>query len=228
MVKTLQIAIDGPVAAGKGTAAKLVAKRLGWVYIDSGAIYRALTLYLIEHKINWNDEQSAVAAIKKERPVVTLESPTEETDDGRLVTVILNGEDVSWRVRTEQVSNATSPVAQYQEVRLYVNELAREMAKQQNVVMEGRDITGVVLPRADLKMYMDALPEVRARRRHKELQMRGQDVSLEFVLKDLRERDARDMEHNLKKVPGVFVLDTTELSIEEVVEIIVGKVKELG
>jgi cytidylate kinase len=118
-------------------------------------------------------------------------------------------------------------VAQYPKVRDYVNKLARKMASEQSVVMEGRDITGVVLPEADLKIYMDAVAMERAKRRHRELMMRGEDVSLEKVYEELVARDKRDMKTNLKIVPGVWVLDTTGMTIDKVAEMIVKRVEEM-
>lgn len=224
--QSFQIAIDGPVAAGKGTTAKLVAQRLGYVYIDSGALYRALTLFTIREGVDWSDERATVRLIEKENPKVVLQVPEGETKDGRLVTVILNDEDVSWKIRTEEISRAVSPVAQYLPVREYVNMLARRMAETRGVVMEGRDITGVVLPNADLKIYMDADPQERAKRRHRELLMRGENITFDEVYQDLLERDRRDMKNNLKKVPGVWVLDTTGMTIEEVAEKIIKKVEK--
>ena len=226
VAKTFQIAIDGPVAAGKGTTAKLVAQRLGYLYVDTGAMYRALTLYTMQKKVNWANEAETVKLVEADKPNVELRVPEGETKDGRLCTVILNGEDVSWKVRTEEVSHAVSPVAQYLKIRDYVNVLARRMAETQNVVMEGRDITGVVLPDADLKIYMDADPMERAKRRHRELLMRGEDITIEQVYKELVERDERDMERNLKKVPGVWILDTTGLTIDQVAAKIVERVHE--
>lgn len=225
--KTFQIAIDGPVAAGKGTTAKLVASRLGYLYVDTGAMYRGLTLYSIRQGVDWAKEDDVVKLIEKDQPSVELRVPDGETKDGRLCTVLLDGEDVSWKVRTEEISHAVSPVAQYPKIRDYVNKLARKMASEQGVVMEGRDITGVVLPDADLKIYMDADPMERAKRRHRELMTRGEDITLEKVLAELVERDKRDMEHNLKKVPGAWILDTTGMSIDRVAEVIVERVKGL-
>lgn len=225
--KTFQIAIDGPVAAGKGTTAKMVAARLGFLYVDTGAMYRGLTLFAIRNGVDWAVEQDVVKLVETKEPKVELRVPEGETKDGRLCTVLLNGEDVSWKVRTEEISHAVSPVAQYPKIRDYVNKLARKMASVQGVVMEGRDITGVVLPEADLKIYMDADPMERAKRRHRELMTRGEDIALETVYQELIERDKRDMEKNLKILPGVWVLDTTGMGIDQVAEVIVARVEEL-
>lgn len=230
MAKTFQIAIDGPVAAGKGTTAKLVAQRLGFLYVDTGAMYRALTLYVQRAGIELINEENVVKKLVGDKPAVGLRVPTEEEKDGRLCTVLLNGEDVSWKVRTEEVSRGVSVVTQYAGVRDMITPLARKIAEENDVVMEGRDITSVVLPTADLLIYMDADALERARRRHRELLMRGEDISLEQVHKDLVERDERDSNREiapLKKVPGAWILDTTGMTIDEVAELIVKRVKLL-
>lgn len=230
MKKTFQIAIDGPVAAGKGTTAKLVAQRLGYLYVDTGAMYRSLTLYAQRNSVDLKDERRVVELLTKDKPVVGLRVPSEAEKDGRLCTVLLNGEDVSWKVRTEEVSRGVSIITQYAGVRDMITPLARKIAEEQDVVMEGRDITSVVLPQADLLIYMDADAMERAKRRHRELLMRGEDVTIEQVHGDLVERDQRDSERDiapLKKVPGAWILDTTGMTIDQAAEVIVDRVKEL-
>lgn len=227
MVKTYKIAIDGPVAAGKGTTAKLVAQRLGFLYVDTGAMYRALTLFTKNAGVNWDDEKAVVEVLKRDQPKVDLRVPMDSEKDGRLCTVLLNGEDVSWKIRTEEISHGVSVITQYAGVREMITPLARQIAENQDVVMEGRDITTVVLPDADLLIYMDADPMERAKRRHRELLMRGEDVSLERVYQDLLERDKRDTERKiapLAKAPGAWILDTTGMTIDQVAELIVEKV----
>ncbi len=230
MKKTFQIAIDGPVAAGKGTTAKLVASRLGYLYVDTGAMYRALTLFVKNNQVDPKNESEVVSLITRENPKVELSLPTEDESDGRLCTVRLNNDDVSWKIRTEEVSAAVSIITQYEGVRNYITPLAREIARTQNVVMEGRDITTVVLPEANLKIYMDASAKERATRRHRELMTRGEDISYEEVYKQLVERDTRDSERKiapLKKAHDAWILDTTGMSIDQVAEVIVLRVKEL-
>ncbi len=230
MKKTFQIAIDGPVAAGKGTTAKLVAQRLGFLYVDTGAMYRALTLYVLRKEIVLTEEKRVVETLELEQPKVQLRVPEGEEKDGRLCTVLLNGEDVSWKVRAEEVSKGVSVITQYGGVRDMITPIARNIASSQSVVMEGRDITSVVLPEADLKIYMEADAMERARRRHRELLMRGEDISLETVYADLVERDERDSRREiapLKKVPGAWILDTTGLTIDAVAERIVARVSEI-
>ena len=229
MNKVFQIAIDGPVAAGKGTTAKLVAQRLKFLYVDTGAMYRALTLFAQRNGVNLEHESEVVNLLIKDKPKVNLSVPSEDEKDGRLCTVLLNGEDVSWKVRTEEVSKGVSVITQYGGVRDLITPLARDIAANQSVVMEGRDITSVVLPNANMRIYMDADPMERAKRRHRELLMRGEDISLEQVYNDLIERDTRDSTREiapLKKVPGVWVMDTTGMTIDQVAQMIVEKVKE--
>ena len=230
MEKTFQIAIDGPVAAGKGTTAKMVAARLGYLYVDTGAMYRCLTLFAKDMGVEWKNEAKISDLLESEKPQVELKIPEGTEKDGRLCTVKLNGEDVSWKIRTEEISRGVSVITQYASVRDYITPMARAIAKTQNVVMEGRDITTVVLPEADLKIYMDADPHERAVRRHRELMMRGEDITLESVYDQLVERDKRDSERTiapLKKAKNAWILDTTGMSIDQVAEMIVMRVEEL-
>lgn len=231
MTKFFQIAIDGPVAAGKGTTAKLVAQRLGFLYVDTGAMYRALTLWVMRKGIDLTKPEDVVAQLTSDKPKVELKVPSEEERDGRLCTVMLEGEDVSWKIRTEEVSRGVSVITQYEGVRNMITPMARKIAQAQNVVMEGRDITSVVLPEANLRIYMDADAKERATRRHRELLMRGADIGWQQVYEDLQKRDARDSQREiapLKKVPGAWVLDTTGMTIDEVGEVIEKKAKSMG
>lgn len=228
--KTFQIAIDGPVAAGKGTTAKMVAARLGFLYVDTGAMYRGLTLFAKREGVDWKQEADIIRLLDEKAPSVELAIPTESEKDGRLCTVRLNGEDVSWQIRTEEISGGVSVITQYAGVRDYITPMAREIAKTQNVVMEGRDITTVVLPSADLKIYMDAEASERAKRRHRELMTRGEDVSYAEVFNQLVERDKRDSERTiapLKKAKNAWILDTTGMTIDQVAGVIVQRVNQL-
>lgn len=222
------IAIDGPVAAGKGTVSKLTAERLGFLYIDTGAMYRVTALLGLTNNVSWDDEPGLEKLILDSK--IDMRNPNEEEMDGRLTTVLLNGEDVSWKIRTEDVSQGSSKVAQYPLVRKALVAKQQEIAQGKNIVMEGRDITYRVLPDADLKIYLTASDTIRAQRRQLQLQTKGQDVSLEEVYQDLLERDKRDSTRKtdpLKIVPDAWVLDTSDLSIEEVVELIVAKVQSM-
>jgi cytidylate kinase len=223
-----RIAIDGPVAAGKGTVARLVATRLKFLYVDTGAMYRTVALLGLENDVDLTDEKKLVTLIDKS--VIEMRNPTEEEKDGRLTTVILNGEDVSWKIRTEQVSQGSSKVAQFMGVRKALVKQQQKIAQKQSVVMEGRDITFRVLPEAELKIYLTASDVVRAKRRYMELQTRGQDVEFDEVYRDLLERDDRDMNREvdpLHVTPDAWVLDTSDLSIEKVVDLIEGRVSIL-
>ncbi|MBW7955224.1 (d)CMP kinase [Patescibacteria group bacterium] len=224
----LHIAIDGPVAAGKGTVARLVAQRLGSLYVDTGAMYRVTALIALRNTVPFEDEEKIVELLKQNK--IEMRNPNETEQDGRLTTVLLNGEDVSWDIRTEAVGQGSSKVAALVKVREHLVEKQQEIAANQDVVMEGRDITFKVLPDSKLKIYLTASTETRAKRRHYELQTRGQDVTFEDVYKDLQERDDRDMNRAidpLHVVEGAWVLDSSNLTIEEVVDLIVERAKEL-
>jgi cytidylate kinase len=226
VMSQFHIAIDGPVAAGKGTVSKLVAERLGFLYVDTGAMYRVTALLGLRNNVSFDDEQGLATLIKKS--VMDMRNPSDEEKDGRLTTVLLDGEDVSWKIRTEDVSDGASQVAQYPLVREQLVAKQQEIAAGKNVVMEGRDITYRVLPNANLKIYLTGSDIVRAKRRHTQLLTRGIDSSLDEVFADLVERDKRDSERAtdpLKIVPDAWVVDTSELSIDEVVEVIVGRVR---
>jgi CMP/dCMP kinase len=221
-----QIAIDGPVAAGKGTVSRLIAERLNFLYVDTGAMYRVTAYLALQHNISFKDVPGLVNVIRDTE--IQMHNPTPEESDGRLTTVLLNGEDVSWKIRTEAVGNGAAQVAQVKEVREILVEKQQKIASTQNVVMEGRDITYKVLPDAHLKIYLTGKDFVRANRRHLQLQSRGQDVSFEEVFIDLRDRDHLDMTREadpLKIVPEAWVLDTSDLTIMQVVEMIVSKAK---
>lgn len=219
-----QIAIDGPVAAGKGTVSRLVAERLNFLYVDTGAMYRVTGFLALKNNVSLDDSQGLVNLVQKSK--IEMRNPTSEEKDGRLTTVLLNDEDVSWKIRTEEVGNAASKVAQIKEVREVLVEKQQQIAQVQDVVMEGRDITYRVLPQAQLKVYLTGKDFVRANRRHLQLQSRGIDVSFNEVYFDLMERDKLDMTRStdpLKIVPDAWVVDTTDLSIRQVVDLIVSK-----
>jgi cytidylate kinase len=222
------IAIDGPVAAGKGTVSKLVAERLGFLYIDTGAMYRMTALLAIQEGISLEDEAALAKMVQGSK--MDMRNPSEAERDGRLTTVFLNGEDVSWKIRTEEVSAGASKVATYQKVREQLVAQQQQIAEGQNVVMEGRDITYRVLPQAQLKIFLTASDMVRAKRRHLQLQGRGVDSSLDEVYRDLLDRDKQDSERAvdpLQIVDGAWVLDTSDLTIDEIVECIIVRVKAM-
>jgi CMP/dCMP kinase len=226
--KPIQIAIDGPVAAGKGTVARLVAERLGITYIDTGAMYRVAALLAMRAGIPWVEEEKIADLVDEAK--IELRPPMGEEKDGRLITVLLNREDVSWKIRTEAISQAVPLAARIALVRQVLVKKQQTIASKQSVIMEGRDITFRVLPKADLKIYLTASPEERAKRRQNELLMRGEAVTYEKVLEDLKKRDAQDMERAadpLQIAQDAWVLDTTGMTIEGVVEKIVRRVRTL-
>jgi CMP/dCMP kinase len=223
---SFQIAIDGPVASGKGTVARLVAERLDMLYIDTGAMYRAVAFAAKQNGVSFKDEDTLVELIQ--RIQIELRQPAETEKDGRLTTVLLDGEDISWAIRTEEMSSGSSQVAALAGVRQALVKLQQEIAMKQDVVMEGRDITYRVLPNAQLKVFLTASVEQRAQRRLVDLQHRGHDTTYEQVYKDLEERDERDSNRAadpLQVVEGVWVLDTTHMTIAEAVEDIVKRVQ---
>jgi len=225
---SFHIAIDGPVAAGKGTVARLVAQRLHLLYIDTGAMYRATALFALTNNIPFTDEGAIVSLLSRSK--IEMRNPRGAELDGRLTTVLLNGNDMSWEIRTEAVGNGASKVAALPKVREHLVAIQQKIAENQDVIMEGRDITYKVLPHADIKIYLTANVDARAQRRHFELQTHGQDITLESVTADLLERDSRDMERAidpLKIAPDAWVLDTTSLSLDEVVDLIVQRSEKI-
>ncbi len=226
MSSQFHIAIDGPVAAGKGTVSRLVAERLGFVYIDTGAMYRMTALLAKQNDVPFSDEDKVTDLVKGAQ--MDLRAPLEESEkDGRLATVLLNGQDVSWQIRTEEISSGASQVAALAKVRHELVAKQQEIAVGKNVVMEGRDITYRVLPNAQLKIYLSASDIVRAKRRHMQLLTKGTDVAFDEVYKELIQRDDRDTNRDvdpLQIVPDAWVIDTSDLTIEQAVEIIVGRV----
>lgn len=213
LMEKIVIAIDGPSGSGKSTVGKAVARRLGYLYIDSGAVYRAIGLRAIETGTAL-ENSTAIAGLAR-RTQIKLEG------DPDLLQVILDGRNVTAEIRLPVASHASSVVATIGEVREEVVEKLREMARGGGVVMDGRDIGTKVFPHAQLKLFLDASIEVRARRRCEEERGRGRDVSLEQIKAELEERDRRDRERTatpLVMAPDAIFLDTSEMSLERVVE----------
>ena len=212
------VAIDGPAAAGKSTVAKLVAKAKGYTYIDTGAMYRAFTLYCLRNNINCEDEEASCKAI----PNVNIEL----TPDNK---VLLNGEDVSFDIRTPIVNANVSYIASYKNIRLALVDLQRKMAEVDSVIMDGRDIGTYVLPNAQVKIYQIASVETRAQRRYDENISKGIACTLEEIQEDVRKRDYIDSHRAfapLKPAEDSVLLDTSNLSIEEVVDEIIRIINE--
>lgn len=217
------IAIDGPAGAGKSTIAKMLAARLGFVYVDTGAMYRTIALYLLRQGIGPQEEAAIERAIQEVDVAISYENGTQQ--------VYLNGENVSSLIRTEEVSQMTSQTSVYLPVREKLVELQKKLAASENVIMDGRDIGTCVLPHADVKIYMTASVEVRAERRCLELMQKGVVCSLEEIEKEISERDYRDMhrEHSpLRQAEDAVLLDTSKLTIEEVVDAMTEIVKARG
>lgn len=216
MVHAVSIAIDGPAGAGKSTVAKMVAKRLGFSYIDTGAMYRAVTLQAMREGINWDDD-GALTALAERVNIGLLTGR-----DGELQ-VLLDNVDVTEAIRNQEVNRNVSLVARAPGVRKRLAGLQRVMAVNGGVVMEGRDIGTAVLPQAEYKFFLTASPEERAKRRLKDLLAKGYQLDQQQVIKEIRERDRIDSEREvdpLKPAPGAIVIDSSLLSAEQVVNVI--------
>ncbi len=215
------IAIDGPAGAGKSSIAKAVAKELGFIYVDTGALYRATALAAIRAGIATDD----AAAVEPMLQNITIQLAFE---DGAQK-VLLNGEDVSEAIRTPEISGGASKISAIPKVRSFLFDLQQQMAKENNVLMDGRDIGTVVLPNADLKIFLTASPEVRAKRRYDELVEKGQDVNYDDILADVKERDYRDSHREvapLKQADDAVLLDTSNLNFQQVVSEVMNLAKE--
>lgn len=226
--KLIKIAIDGPVGAGKSTVAKMVADKLQILYIDTGAMYRAVALYMQREGIKFEDEQAVVKRLDEVK--IELSIPKEEDNDGRKVTTLLNKEDVSWEIRQPLMGEGASVVSQYALVREKLVSLQQKMALGKSVIMEGRDIATKVLPSAELKIYLDANPEERARRKVEQASSQGITITLSEATADVNTRDNREKARKidpLRADPDAWILDTTKLSIAEVVEKIVKRCREI-
>ncbi|NLZ82608.1 MAG: (d)CMP kinase [Clostridiales bacterium] len=210
------IAIDGPAGAGKSTIAKSIAAKLGFIYVDTGAMYRAMALYFLKMGIDTNDQKAIEEACKDVN--VTIEYKNKEQ------IVLLNGENVNGFIRTEEVGNMASASSVYKTVRLKLVELQRELAKNENVIMDGREIGTFVLPNANLKIYLTASSRERARRRWAELKDRGIDADLDEIEQDIITRDNRDMNREfapLKKADDAILVDSSNLTVDQVIDTII-------
>ena len=219
---SIAIAIDGPAGAGKSTIAKAAAKHLGFIYVDTGAMYRAIGLNCLRNGIDPTDAQAVTALLADTK--VSL-----ARDEQKNQLVILNGEDVSGFIRTPEVSMAASRASAIPEVRAFLLSLQRDMAKEYDVIMDGRDIGTVVLPDAKVKIFLTASAEIRARRRYDELIEKGEDVKYEDVLADVIERDNNDMNRPiapLKPAQDSVLCDTSELTLEESIDLLIKTIEE--
>lgn len=208
------IALDGPASSGKSTIGMLLAGRLNYLFFDTGIMYRAVTYAVLQQKISVKDE-AAVCALAAQ---VKIDVLPPLFNDGRQSTVLLNGDDVTWQIRAGEVDANVSQVSAYAALRATLTAQMREIGKRGRVIMAGRDIGTVVLPEAELKLFLVASPEERARRRHAELEARGVERSYEEILQGIRERDAFDSsrEHApLKPAADAQIVDTTGLSVPQ-------------
>lgn len=220
-MKRFAIAVDGPAGSGKSTVAKAVAKRLGIIYVDTGAMYRGVAYYCIQNGVNCCDEKAVLALLEEIRLEI---QPTEEGQR-----IFIDNEDITQKIRTQEIGQGASEVAIIQSVRQKLGDMQRQMAKENSVVMDGRDIGTYVLPQAEVKIYMDASVDERALRRMGELQAKGEKPDFEEVRDAIIRRDENDMnrQHNpLRKAQDAIYLDTTKMSIEDSVEKIISIIKE--
>ena len=218
----VSIAIDGPSGAGKSTLARSAAAELGYLYVDTGAIYRTIGYYAHTHNMDPKDGQAVVAALPQVHVELTY------GDDG-LQHMLLNGQDVTKEIRLPEISLCASAVSAHPGVRAFLLEMQRELARTHSVIMDGRDIGTVVLPDADVKIFLTASPEARARRRMLELEQRGTPEPYEKILKEIEQRDWDDTHRAaapLRQAEDAVLLDTTELNFEESREALLKLIRE--
>lgn len=217
----INIAIDGPAGAGKSTIAKGVAARLGFIYVDTGALYRTVALACVRAGVDPSDEKAVGEELKKIRVELGFQDGTQ--------LVYLNGEEVGDQIRTPQISMCTSAVSKISAVRAFLLDLQRDIAKKHNILMDGRDIATVVLPNADLKVFLFASAECRAERRYKELVEKGQNVTYDDVLADIRQRDYQDSHREiapLKPAEDAVMFDTTGYDLPTSIDKMIGLIHE--
>ncbi|MEE1011817.1 MAG: (d)CMP kinase [Acutalibacteraceae bacterium] len=221
MNNIINVAIDGPAGAGKSTVSRAAAKASGFIYVDTGALYRAVGVNALRKGVNTRDKEAVAATLSD----ITVDLVFENGEQK----VLLNGENVSSEIRTPPASMAASDVSAVPEVRAFLFDLQRDIAKRNNCIMDGRDIGTVVLPDAKVKIFLTASPEERAERRYKELIEKGNEVKYEDVLAELIERDYNDSHREiapLKPAEDSVILDTTGLSLEESINEIIKIIKE--
>ena len=216
----INIAIDGPAGAGKSTVAKAVAKRFGYIYVDTGALYRSIGVNALKHGVETTDKEKVIALLPQTNVELKYINGVQR--------VFLNGEDVSEEIRFPEASMAASNVSAIPEVRAFLLDLQQEMANQHNVVMDGRDIGTVILPNAQYKFFLTASAEVRADRRYKELKEKGIDVDYNALLEEIKQRDYNDSHREtapLKQADDAILIDSSYLTLEESIDAIASRIK---
>lgn len=209
----MNIAIDGPAGAGKSTVAKMLAKELGFIYVDTGAMYRAAALYFLMNDIDISDETAVARACELTDVSIRFRENEQQ--------VLLNGDNVNGKIRREEVGNMASAISVFPVVRQKLTALQQKLAASEDVVMDGRDIGTCVLPNAEVKIYLTASVTARAKRRYQELLERGESCNLEEIQKDISDRDYRDMHRDaspLKQADDAVFVDSSELTLEETAE----------
>lgn len=222
--KSFTITLDGPAASGKSTLGERLAKSLNFMYLDTGVMYRAVTLAAIKKNIDISDEMMVTKVAEE----IDLDIHPATIEDGRSNDIILDGYDVTWEIRLPDVESNVSQVSAYKGVRIAMTEKQREIGNRGKIVMVGRDIGTVVLPEAEIKLYLDASVEERAKRRYLELVKRGKEVSFESVLDDLKRRDNIDSSREiapLRPAEDAIMIDSDNMNAEEVFEYIHGLVQ---
>ena len=217
----IAVAIDGPAGAGKSTIARAAAAQLGFVYVDTGALYRTIGLAVCRRGIDGTDVPGILATLPGIQVGLTYQDGAQH--------VLLDGEDVSDAIRTPQISTYASQVSSVPEVRAYLLDLQRDLARRQSVIMDGRDIGTVILPDAKVKIFLTASPEKRAARRCAELREKGQDVTVEGILADMERRDALDASRAaapLKQAEDAVLVDTSDLTLEQSIEAVLTVIRD--
>ena len=218
---SINVAIDGPAGAGKSTIAKRVAKKMGYIYVDTGAMYRSLALYFIRLGIDKDDEARISEAVKDADVTIKYVDGQQQ--------VLLNDENVTGLIRTEEVGNMASASSVYSSVRSKLLDLQRSLAESNDVIMDGRDIGTCVLPKAQVKVFLTASVDTRADRRYRELVEKGENPDLNKIKKDIEERDYRDSHREnapLRQAEDATLVDSSDMSIEEVVNTIINLCKD--
>lgn len=214
------VAIDGPAGAGKSTIAKRVAKKLGFIYVDTGALYRAIALYMVMNQVDGSDAQAIESHLGEVNVSIRHENGEQQ--------VFLNGENVTSQIRTEQVSKMASQVSVYPAVREKLRDLQLQLAKDFDVIMDGRDIGTNILPNANVKIYLTASPKIRAQRRYLELTEKEIDCNIEEIETEIIERDNRDMHREiapLRQAEDAVLVDSSAMSLEEATNAIISLIQ---